>query len=451
MIDYILLAISNPDRADLSFLDHISEIDHLFPPTIISLACSFFFSGIESAFVSSNKLLIELDRKQGKWFGHILHTFIEHPSKFLSTVLIGNTLALVCYGYYMTLILESLLRDLPLLIEYPSLLLVLQSVCSAVVVLFVAEFVPKNLFMLKPNFFLSLLALPALMAYYILFPIVSVIVYMSKYVLTGWLKVAYKEERIMFRLEDLGAYMESVALTNENEDTEEVYARVFNNALDFKSVRVRACMVPRPEIVAIDEQEGRAALKASFLEHNHSRIFIYRSSIDNIIGYYHVRVLLEEVPEDKEALPAPLSVLISTETSMANELLIQMLKEDKNVAVVVDEYGGTAGIVTLEDIIEEIFGEINDEYDQSTLLATKVNANTYLFSARLEIDYLNEQYNLGLPTGDYDTLGGLILKVNEEIPEVNEEVRIDDYLLRIASKEEHRIDKIELRVLKSDR
>ena len=376
----------------------------------------------------------------------MLHTFIKNPSKFLSTVLIGNTLSLVCYGYYMALILGILLSDFSVLTEYPSLLLIVQSILSAMVVLFVAEFTPKSLFMLKPNFFLTLFALPAFIVYYALLPMVSVITSMSKYVITNLLKLPYKEEHLIFRLEDLGDYMENLVSINEDEDTEEIYGRMFNNALNFKSVKVRECMVPRPEVIAIDEEEGRKALKATFLKHNHSRIFIYRSSIDNIIGYCHMRTLLDDNREEKQ-IPTPLPVLIATESSMANELLIQMLKENKGVAVVVDEYGGTAGVVTLEDIIEEIFGEINDEYDQKILIATKVSSNTYLFSARLEIDYLNVQYDLDLPTGDYDTLGGLILKINEKLPETNEKIRINDYMLRIASKEEHRIDKIELHIL----
>ena len=432
-----------------SLLRELWSAEHLFLPTLFSLAFSFFFSGIESAFLSSNKLHIELQRKQNKWVGRILSGFVKNPSQFLSTILIGNTLALVLYGYYMAQILELLLLSrFPAMVDYPLLKLVLQSVISAMLVLFVAEFTPKNLFMIKPNFFLSLFALPAWLVYYVLFPVVRVVVSMSRYVITGLLRLPYKEELPIFRLSDLGEYIENLAPRSEGAQSDEkVDARLFNNALDFKDVRVRDCMVPRPEVIAVKESEGRAALMAAFLRYKHSRIFVYKKSIDDIIGYCHVRVLIDEKTGSTAQMPDLLPMLISTETNMANELLIQMLKEDKGVALVVDEYGGTAGIVTLEDIIEEIFGEINDEYDKSDLLATKLNSHTYLFSARLEIDHLNEQYNLQLPTGDYDTLGGLVLSVNEKLPDINEKIRVNSYLLRIASKEEHRIDKIELRVV----
>ena len=418
-------------------------------PILISLGCSFFFSGIESAFLSSNKLHIELQRKQGRWIGQLLSVFVKNSSQFLATVLIGNTLALVFYGYYMALWIDPQLTALfPLLGEYPGLLLALQSVLSATLVLFVAEFTPKNLFMLRPNFFLSLFALPALVVYFGLFPIVRVVVFFARVVIVRLLGLPYSEGQPIFRLADLREYIQNLAEEGEGSRKEtEVDARIFHNALDFKRVKVRECMVPRPEIVAVDEDEGKEALKEAFLRHGHSRIFLYKGSIDNITGYCHVLSLLHKRAASPNASAEVLPTLITTETNTANELLIQMLKENKGVALVVDEYGGTAGIVTLEDIIEEIFGEINDEYDKDHLMAKKISASTYLFSARLEIDYLNEQYNLQLPTGEYDTLGGLVLSVNEKLPDVGEKVETGSYLLRIVSKENHRIDKIELQIV----
>ena len=434
-------------ESTLFSLVYVVDRSSLLPAILLSLGFSFLFSGVESAFISSNKLHIELQRKQGKWTGQVLSVFVKNPSQFLSTMLIGNTLALVFYGYYMALWMDPYLHQIPLLSKYPSLYLASQSVLSATLVLFVAEFTPKNLFMLRPNFFLSIFSIPSLVVYYGLFPIVRVVVFVSRTAMK-LLRLPYAEERPIFRLSDLGEYITHLAEEGEGRRKEiEVDARIFHNALDFKQVKVRDCMVPRPEIVAVDEADGREVLKETFLKYGHSRVFLYKDSIDSITGYCHVLSLLQRSSTKSKDLPKILPTLITTETNTANELLIEMLKENKNVALVVDEYGGTAGIITLEDIIEEIFGEINDEHDQNYLLAKKLNASTYLFSARLEIDYLNEEYNLRLPKGDYDTLGGLVISVSEELPKEGEEVEVGPYLLRISSKEEHRIDKIELRVV----
>ena len=447
LVSFVFLFFLGADSL-LVFSLHTSDSGHLLPPILVSLGFSFFFSGLESAFLTSSKLHIELQHKQGRWTGQILSIFVKKPSQFLSTMLIGNTIALVFYGYYTALWMDPQLSQLPLLGEYPALQLVLQSVLSAMLVLFVAEFTPKNLFMVKPNFFLSLFAIPALVVYYVLFPVVRIVVLIAHGIIVKLFRLPYTEERPIFRLSDLGEYIVHLAEEGEGSRKEtEVDARIFHNALDFKRVKVRECMVPRPEIVAVDEAEGTDALKEAFLKYGHSRIFLYKGSIDRITGYYHVLSLLHKPNAESDNPPEILPTLITTETNTANELLIQMLKENKGVALVVDEYGGTAGIVTLEDIIEEIFGEINDEHDQNYLFSKKLNTNTYLFSARLEIDYLNEEYNLKLPTGDYDTLGGLVISVSEELPKEGEKVQVGPYLLQIRSKEEHRIDKIELRIV----
>ena len=416
-------------------------------PIILSLVASFLFSGIESAFLSANKLHIELQRKSGQWTARILSVFVKNPSKFLSTILIGNTLSLVIYGYYMALFLDEPLHALlPQHMEQEAIILVIQSLVSALIVLFVAEFTPKNLFMLNPNWFLSVLALPVLSIYYLLSPVVQGVVWFSKFFLSKLLGAPYKEEQIAFRYTDLNDYIQHLASDDKGKKIGKIDTRIFTNALEFKRVKVRDCMVPRPELVAVDEKEGRAGLRKAFLAHGHSRILVYRKSIDNITGYCHMFSLVSSIKHQTQTMPEQNPLLISTETMLANDLLIQMLNENKSMALIVDEYGGTAGIVTIEDIIEEIFGEIHDEYDQDTRLAQQLDTNKYLFSARIEIDYLNEHYNFSLPTGDYDTLGGLILSINEKIPDTEEKINVGRYTLRIASKEEHRIDKVELYV-----
>lgn len=412
---------------------------------LVCLAFSAFFSGVEIAFVSANRLHIELLRKQGAVSGQILTKFVKNPSQFISTTLVGNTISLVLYGYYMAGLLEPLLSSwLPPSFNNDVAIGLTQTLISTFIVIITAEYTPKNIFMLNPDWLLTLFAVPVLVIYYILYPFVYVIVKSSKFVITQIFRLDYSEDKPVFGLIDLNNYLKNLATQESHPDAREVDTKIFNNALEFKTVKVRDCMVPRPEIVAVDIEDGIEELKNAFIESGHSKIVIYKNTIDEVIGYCHSLELFKK-PKDIKSILTP--IIIVTETALVNELMIQFLTERKSMALVVDEYGGTSGIISMEDIIEEIFGEINDEHDDDEdLIEEKVDERNFILSARLEIDYLNDQYNLNLPDGDYETLGGLILSVNENIPEVNDIIEIPPFIITIYSKTDNRIDRVKLTV-----
>ncbi len=413
------------------------------PIIILTLVFSFFFSGIEMAFVSSNRLHIELMRKQGSIAGQILTKFVKNPAQFISTTLVGNTISLVLYGYYMAGLLEPVLKtSLPESLNNEVTVGLIQTLISTLIVIITAEYTPKNIFMINPDWLLTILSVPILVVYYILYPAVFIIVGTSKFVITHVLRLDYSEDKPVFGLTDLNNYLKNIASTEKQSDSREVDSKIFNNALEFKTVKVRDCMIPRPEIASVDIEDGIEALKKAFIESGHSKIVIYKNTIDEVIGYCHSLELFKK-PKDIKSILTP--IIIVTETSLVNELMIQFLTERKSLALVVDEYGGTSGIVSMEDIIEEIFGEINDEHDDDEdLIEEKVDAHNFIFSARLEVDYLNDVYNLNLPVGDYETLGGLILSVNENIPEVNDIIEIPPYTIKVFSKTDNRIDRVKL-------
>lgn len=418
---------------------------HLIIAILISLAFSAFFSGVEMAFVSANRLHIELLRKQGAVSGKILTRFVKNPSQFISTTLVGNTISLVLYGYYMAGFLEPLLEgSLPESLNNDLAVGILQTLISTLIVIVTAEYTPKSIFMINPDWLLTLFAVPILIIYFVLYPFVFIIVTSSKFVITKILRLEYSEDKPIFGLIDLNNYLKNISTGENHSDSREVDAKIFNNALEFKTVKVRDCMIPRPEIVSVDIEDGIEELKNAFIESGHSKIVIYKNTIDEVIGYCHSLELFKK-PKDIKSILTP--IIIVTETSLVNELMIQFLTERKSLALVVDEYGGTSGIVSMEDIIEEIFGEINDEHDDDEdLVEEKVDDRNYILSARLEIDYLNDRYNLNLPDGDYETLGGLILSVNENIPEVNDIIEVPPFIITVYSKTDNRIDRVKLTV-----
>jgi putative hemolysin len=412
---------------------------------LICLAFSAFFSGVEIAFVSANRLHIELLRKQGAISGQILTRFVKNPSQFISTTLVGNTISLVLYGYYMAGLLEPwLATSLPDSLRNDVTVGLIQTLLSTFIVIITAEYTPKSIFMINPDWLLTLFAVPILMIYYVLYPFVFIIVLSSKFVITKILRFDYSEDKPIFGLIDLNNYLKNLSTSENQNDNREVDAKIFNNALEFKTVKVRDCMVPRPEIVAVDIEDGIEELKNAFIESGHSKIVIYKNTIDEVIGYCHSLEVFKK-PKDIKSILTP--IIIVTETSLVNELMIQFLTERKSLALVVDEYGGTSGIVSMEDIIEEIFGEINDEHDDDEdLVEEKIDQRNYILSARLEIDYLNDRYDLNLPVGDYETLGGLILSVNENIPEVNDIIEVGPFVITVYSKTDNRIDRVKLTV-----
>lgn len=419
---------------------------NLLLPIVATLLFSAFFSGIEIAFVSADRLHIELHSKKGEFTSRIVAKFIKNASRFISTTLVGNTLALVLYGIYMARLLDPIIRtSLPDLLLNEVVVMFSQTILSTLIVLFTAEFLPKSIFMINPNWMLTIFAIPMDIIYRLMYPVVMLVVSLSKLIITKVLRQKYEEDKPAFRLTDLNNYIKNTLLADE-ETNVEVDTKIFNNALEFKSIRVRECMLPRTEIEAVEINDSIEDLKKAFIDSGHSKILVYKESIDDVIGYCHSLELFKK-PKYIESILTP--IIIVPETMLANELMIQFISERKSLALVVDEFGGTSGIVSIEDIIEEIFGEIQDEHDDEDWVEQELDANTYIFSARHEIDYLNDKYNWKLPEGDYETLGGLILSLTEDLPKVGDVVKTGDYTFIIQSTHDIRIDNVKLLVDKS--
>ncbi|MDF2156307.1 hemolysin family protein [Algoriphagus sp. CAU 1675] len=411
---------------------------------IITLLFSALFSGIEIAYISANKLQIELQNKQGSLSGRILSDFVKRPGQFIGTTLMGNTISLVLYGIFMAYLLEDpLAMWLPESLNNEGVILVLQTLISTLVVLVTAEFLPKSLFMLNPNSMMTFFAIPFVGIYYVMYPVVWAVVGLSRFFITKILRLEYSEDSPVFTVTDLNSFIQNHMNQASAEGKAEIDTKIFDNAVEFKTVRVRECMVPRTDIVAVEMEDSIEDLKEIFAESGHSKIIVYRESIDDVIGYCHQLELFKK-PKSVEEILTP--IIIVPESALANELLIQFIQERKSLALVVDEFGGTSGIVSMEDIIEEIFGEIEDEYDIDDLMEQKVGEDEYLLSARHEIDYLNDKYDWELPIGEFETLSGLILSYTENLPKKGESVMIGPYTFTVVSKQEHRIDTVRLKI-----
>ncbi len=415
---------------------------------IISLVFSGFFSGTEIAFVSSDKLRIELDKGKGYLSGKIISKLTKNPSHFIGTTLIGNTISLVVYGIFMANLIEPMLAtNLPEILNNQTVIFMLQTVMATLIVLLTAEFIPKSIFLINPNQMLKILAIPIWIIYILLYPVVYVVVNVSKFIIIKALRLKFKEDEPVFGLTDLNNFIKSKIIEEKTDRVFDVDTKIFNNALEFKTVKIRECMIPRPEIIAVDINDNIEILKKEFMESGHSKILVYKDSIDEIIGYCHSLDLFKK-PGDLSKILTP--IIIVPETMPANELLVQFITERKSLALVVDEFGGTSGIVTIEDIIEEIFGEIEDEYDEQDLVEHQIDDHTYLLSARHEIDYLNEKYGWNIPRGEYDTLGGFILSVTEDIPYLNQDIIIKPFKFHVVSIEENRINLVKFTIMESD-
>ncbi len=415
---------------------------------VITLVFSAFFSGIEIAYISANKLQIELQKKQGMWSGKILSKFLARPGQFIGTTLIGNTIMLVLFGTFMAYLLEQPLRNLfPESFNNEAVILIFQIVLSTLLVLITGEFLPKSLFVLNPNRMLTFFALPFLIIYSIMYPIVWLVVALSKGFITQILRLEYNEEKPVFTITDLNSFIKDQMGQNRNSGKVEVDTKIFDNAIEFKTVRVRECMIPRTDIVAVEVTDSIEDLKQVFEESGHSKVVVYRDSIDEVIGYCHQLELFKK-PKSIEDILTP--IIIAPESALANELLIQFIQERKSLALVVDEFGGTSGLISMEDIIEEIFGEIEDEYDNEALTEQLVGEQEFLLSARLEIDYLNEKYAWDLPEGDFETLSGFILSQTENLPNIGETITYRRFTFTIVSKLAHRIETVRLKISGSD-
>ncbi len=409
---------------------------------LITLIASAFFSGLEIAFITSNKLRIELESKQGNLSAKILSYFNKYPSRYLGTMLLGNNIALVIFGIYMDEELK------PVFEQYFSskiVILLISTFISTLLILVTAEFLPKNIFRINPNRTLSLFAFPLTLVYGLLYPIVMLTIGFSEFILKKILGVKIEKENAAFTMIDLDNYLREGTSTEETKVGVDHEIQIFQNALDFSSVKARECMVPRTEILALDVENSIEELKQKFIQTRLSKILIYSKSIDNIIGYVYSKELFKN-PDSIRGILLPVSIV--PESMPASEVLTVFIQQHKSIAVVVDEFGGTSGMLTMEDVMEEIFGEIEDEHDKEEMIEKQVSENEFIFSARLETDYINHTYHLNLPILDnFETLGGLIMHYHESIPRINEEIRIDNLLFTITAVTRTRIETVNLKVL----
>lgn len=421
---------------------------------IVSLILSAFFSGMEIAYVSSNKIHIEIEKKQDGFLAKVLSKLTAKPSKYIATMLIGNNIALVIYGFFMGDLLvewfQSLLPSNSSIVNYllTDLSLLSQTVISTLVILITAEFLPKVFFQIYSNKLIKILALPAYIFYLIFTFISDFVIWISDIILRQFFKTEGDQLRLAFTKVELGNYiseqMESVE-AHEDVDTE---IQIFQNALEFSEVKAREVMVPRTEIIAVELNNSIKTLNALFTESGCTKILVYNDTIDDILGYVHSFELFKK-PKDIKSIILPVEFV--PETVLIKDVLSVLIKKRKSIAVVLDEYGGTSGIMTVEDIVEELFGEIEDEHDTVDLIEERLDDNNFKFSARLEVDYINETYKINLPEGEnYETLGGLIVNHTEEIPMKNDVVVIEMFQFTVLEVSNTKIDMVELKLLKED-
>ncbi|MGY0407547.1 MAG: hemolysin family protein [Polaribacter sp.] len=411
----------------------------------VSIILSAFFSGMEIAFVSANKLHIELEKKRAGFLPKILNRITQKSSKFITTMLVGNNISLVIYSYYMGAFLT---RMMPLQGYNDLTILLLQTIISTVIILITAEFLPKAIFRIYANEVLKIFAFPAYI-FYILFHYFSeFITLISDFFLRVFFKTNADERQTEFSKEELGNYILEQLETGNEDDELDSEIQIFQNALDFHNVKAREVMVPRTEIIAVEIHEKIINIKNIFIKTGLSKILVYKISMDDVIGYVSAFELFKK-PKTIKSILLPIEIV--PESMMINNVLNNLMKKRKSVAVVVDEYGGTSGMITVEDIVEELFGEIEDEHDSQEFLEERVNETTFNFSARLEVDYINEEYDLNIPKSEaYETLGGYILDHTENIPAENEVVEIEDFEIRILKTSNTKIDAVRLKIINKE-
>ena len=409
---------------------------------VVTLIMSAFFSGIEIAFITVNKLQVELLSKRGSWTASILSNYLKQPSKFISTTLIGNNIALVIYGIYMGQVLQGYIVDfLPADYFSETVNLLLQTIISTLVVLLTAEFFPKVAFSKSPNLVLNAFIIPFQFFYVLFWPIVQFVVWLSRTLLNAFMKEKITEDNPVFGKIDLDNYI--LESSSHSDEEAEIDTEMFRNALDFANIKLRECLIPRTEIISIEVNEDIKVLFDKFTDTGLSKVIIYEENIDNIIGYVHQLDMFNK-PESIRSILIPIPIM--SESTFAQEALKEFTQQRKSIAWVVDEFGGTAGIVTTEDIMEEIFGEIEDEHDKDELKEKKLADGSYLFSARIEVDHINETYELNIPEGDYETLGGFITSSHESIPEQGEVIQVQGFEFEILQAQENRIEEVKMRI-----
>ncbi|MFC2126769.1 hemolysin family protein [Bacteroidota bacterium] len=410
---------------------------------VVSILLSAFFSGLEIAFVSSNKLHIELEKKGGTVISKILERLTKKSSKFITTMLVGNNIALVVYSYYMgELIVNTLIPITGVYLNEFGVLLV-QTIISTLIILVTAEFLPKAIFRIYANETLKFFALPAYVFYILFYYISGFISRISDFFLKLFFNDSGAVSQKEFSKEELGDYInEQLDTADEDIDSE---IQIFQNALDFHKVKAREIMVPRTEIIAVEIHETTSKLKRIFAETGLSKIVVYKTSLDDIIGYVNAFDLFKK-PKSIKSILMPVENV--PESIIISDVLNLLVKKRKSIAIVLDEYGGTSGLITVEDIIEELFGEIEDEHDSIELLELQIDDNKFQFSSRLEIDYLNETYELNIPKDEgYETLGGFILNHTENIPEKGDVLIIESFRIEVLKGTSSKIEQVYLTVL----
>ncbi|WP_304298134.1 hemolysin family protein [Capnocytophaga leadbetteri] len=408
---------------------------------LTTLVLSAFFSGFEIAYVSSNKVHIEILKKQEGLIANILTRLTYRPSKLLATMLVGNNVALVVYGFEMGKVMTLLLPPF-----FQNVLW--HTIISTLIILITAEFMPKVFFQIYANQLLKLFAIPAYFFYLLFYPFSSFIIWISDFVLRVFFKTKGDYVPLSFTKVELVDYISEQMGNAPKKEEVDAEVQMFQNALEFSGVKAREIMIPRTEIVAVDLNETIENLIATFVSSGFSKILIYNENIDDIVGYVHSFDMFKKPKTIKEVL---IPVVTIPETIQINEVLNLLMRKRKSMAVVLDEYGGTSGIVTLEDIVEELFGEIEDEHDKDKFIEEKISDDEYLFSARLEVDYINETYHLNLPESEeYETLSGLILLHTEEIPTQGETISLPPFVFSIEACSQTRIETVRIFIKESD-
>ena len=407
----------------------------------VAMVFSAFFSGLEIAFVSSNRLLAEMDREKNGFSQRALSVFYHHPNNFVSTMLVGNNIALVIYGILFARIFDTLLFSG----LSDGMRVTADTLLSTLVVLFTGEFLPKTIFKSNPNTLLTFFAVPAFVCYVLLYPISRFATLLSRGILRlVGIRMEKESDEKEFTRVDLDYLVQTSIDNAKNEEDIEEEVKIFQNALEFTETRVRDCMVPRTEIDAVEDTCGIEQLKQVFIESGHSKVVVYHEDIDHVIGYIHSSEMFHN-PEDWRQAIRQLSFV--PETMQASRLMKTFMQQQRSIAIVVDEVGGTSGLISLEDIVEEIFGEIEDEHDSNHYVAKQLGDGEYMLSARLEIEKVNEMFGLELPESDeYMTVGGLILHEYQSFPKLNEIVTIGHFEFKIVKNTATKIELVRLKV-----
>jgi putative hemolysin len=410
---------------------------------IVCLILSAFFSGMEIAFVSSNRIYLEIEKSQQGFTSKVLKSITQKPSRFIATMLLGNNVALVLYGIFMGDRILQIFYPQTLLSGETSLFIVFyQTLISTAIILLTAEFLPKVFFRLYANTFIKIFSIPVAFFYAFFYPITFLIIEFTDLILKQFFKTGSDKVQLSFSKVELGNYIDEQLESFNDKENLDSEIQIFQNALDFSEVKTREAMVPRAEVIAVEEKTSIEDIKELFISTGLSKIPVYKETIDHILGYVHA---FEIIKKPKTLINILLPVAYIPETMLVNDVLKLLTRQHKSIAVVIDEYGGTSGIVTVEDIVEELFGEIEDEFDTIAHLEKQLSENSYSFSARLEVDYLNQKYDLDLPESEfYETLGGMIAYTIGEIPDKNAYIEIPPFTMKIEKVSATKLEQITL-------